>query len=106
VSAWRGVAPAKDLGPVQAGALDQAGDVGERAHVFLGRRRVHHDQAGAVVGVQPQVTPKARIGRRRTQRFGPQAVLRGQWRQPAFEGVLAFGVGPGDGGRRGCGAHG
>ena len=56
---------------VQAGGGDQPGDVHERPHVFLRRRRVHHDEAGAAaVAIDAEVAAKAGVARRRAQARG------------------------------------
>ena len=66
---------------VQAGGGDQSGDVDERPHVFLRRRRVHHHQAGAVAAVDAEVAAKAGVARRRAQARDDQAVARGARRR-------------------------
>ena len=80
---------------MQAGGLDRAGDVDERPHVFLRRRRVHHDEAAPASTIDAEVAPEARVGRCR-----PRLAASSAWRAPAapasVEGGCAVRVGPGD----------
>ena len=98
----------QDARRMQPGGGGEAGHVYERPHVFLWRRRVHHDQAAAVggggVGVQAQVAAKARIGRSGGQAVEAQAVARRDGGDPALEGRLARGMAPDD--LRGGNGHG
>ena len=52
---------------MQAGLRDQAGDVDERAHVLLRRRRIHDDDAAAACAIGAQVAAKAGVARGRPQ---------------------------------------
>jgi hypothetical protein len=55
-------------GACRPARCDQAGDVHERPHVLLRRRRVHHDQTVVHAAVEPKVAAKARVGGRRALR--------------------------------------
>jgi hypothetical protein len=91
----------EDARAVQAGLGDQAGDVDERPHVLLRRRRVHDDDAAAALEVGAQVAAKARVARRRPEAGDDQAARRGDRGEPGGEGVPARRVGPGNRGRQG-----
>ena len=57
--------PIEHLGAVDASLLQQSRDFDKWRAVFFVRRRVHHDQSGAVrvvCAVQAQITPETGIG--------------------------------------------
>ena len=60
-----------------AGGGEQLRHVNERPHVFLRRRRVHHDQRAAGGAIEAEIAAEAGIGRGWSQRVGQQ---RGEFR--------------------------
>ena len=96
----RRLVPGQHLGHTQAGLCHQRGDTHKGLTVFLVGRGVHHD-AAAVDGIEPEITPKTRVGSGQAQAAGVELVVSGHPGEPALEGGFAGRVGPDDG--AGCG---
>ncbi len=71
---------------LQAGLLHQTGNIDKGFAVFMGGRGVHDDQTCAILGVNPEISPKTGICRGWAQSFCHQLLLGRNALKPSLEG--------------------